>query len=269
MRSPCFSLAILAVSTSLAAACGTAADVHQTAGSTGSGGASSGATSSATSSATAGSTSTGTGGAPATCGGKAGIPCGPTEFCRYDPSGSCGNADGTGTCQPRPQGCDADCPGVCGCDGKFYCNACNANAAGVDVGTGMECLDAYEAASLFTNLPRFDILKASPLRNLCFRATVLANSAPGIGISSSSANVESALVTNDASDCKVSAAPPPTPKGAIYPAASGMGTVTMTMGSTGCVAAIHAKLVFSGAPPWAPPTESIYADGLAILGGCP
>jgi hypothetical protein len=27
--------------------------------------------------------------------------------------------------------CTTDCPGVCGCDGKFYCNECDANRAGI------------------------------------------------------------------------------------------------------------------------------------------
>lgn len=29
--------------------------------------------------------------------------------------------------------CTADCPGVTGCDGKFYCNECEANANGITI----------------------------------------------------------------------------------------------------------------------------------------
>ncbi len=29
--------------------------------------------------------------------------------------------------------CTADCPGVTGCDGKFYCNECVANSEGIAV----------------------------------------------------------------------------------------------------------------------------------------
>ena len=64
------------------------------------------------------------------CGGCAtNADCLPRELCLH-PSGTCG---GPGVCEPRPEGCTADCPGVCGCDGTTYCNACNAAAAGVGV----------------------------------------------------------------------------------------------------------------------------------------
>jgi hypothetical protein len=52
----------------------------------------------------------------------------------------CGYADQTGHCEPRPGGCTKDCPGVCGCDGKFYCNVCEAHAAGVDDANTMSCM---------------------------------------------------------------------------------------------------------------------------------
>jgi hypothetical protein len=40
-----------------------------------------------------------------------------------------------GSCLLRPKACTADCPIVCGCDGKLYCNACIANAWGTDRST--------------------------------------------------------------------------------------------------------------------------------------
>lgn len=30
-------------------------------------------------------------------------------------------------------GCTMDCPGVCGCDGKSYCNTCEAYSEGIEV----------------------------------------------------------------------------------------------------------------------------------------
>ncbi|MBI1288628.1 MAG: kazal domain protein [Flavobacteriales bacterium] len=33
----------------------------------------------------------------------------------------------------KNQGCTTDCPGVTGCDGKTYCNECEANRHGIRV----------------------------------------------------------------------------------------------------------------------------------------
>ncbi len=62
--------------------------------------------------------------------------CPPSEFCRF-PVGECGGSPGV--CDPRPPGCPADCPGVCGCDGVTYCNECEASAAGVNVADPGAC----------------------------------------------------------------------------------------------------------------------------------
>jgi hypothetical protein len=61
-------------------------------------------------------------------------------FCDFEPN-SCGAGDMGGTCRPLPQICLDDCPMVCGCDGKFYCNACNAHAHGVDDSSNTSCFD--------------------------------------------------------------------------------------------------------------------------------
>jgi hypothetical protein len=42
-------------------------------------------------------------------------------------------AQASGSCFTRPPQCTRDCPIVCGCDGNFYCNACIANAWGLDI----------------------------------------------------------------------------------------------------------------------------------------
>ena len=72
-----------------------------------------------------------------TCGGLADVQCPDGRYC--DLPDGCGFPDATGVCKDKPSGCFADCPGVCGCDGKFYCNACMANEQGVDVSTGDSC----------------------------------------------------------------------------------------------------------------------------------
>jgi hypothetical protein len=47
-----------------------------------------------------------------------------------------------GTCEPLPGTCIADClyPGVCGCDGRLYCNECVAEEAGTRVDPQNLCL---------------------------------------------------------------------------------------------------------------------------------
>lgn len=60
-------------------------------------------------------------------------PCPDGLYCAHD---GCG---GPGTCQPRPSACTEDCPGVCGCDGHDYCNACLAEQSGVSVAHEGSC----------------------------------------------------------------------------------------------------------------------------------
>lgn len=39
----------------------------------------------------------------------------------------------------HPGICTQDCPGVCGCDGKTYCNECIANSKGISVVKNEPC----------------------------------------------------------------------------------------------------------------------------------
>lgn len=254
-----------------AAACGT--EVIQPGESSGTSGTGGSTSTTMTTTGTGGSTSTtGVGGAsPAFCGGKAGIPCAVDEWCQFDPLTPCGNADGGGTCQPRPQGCPADCPGACGCNGVFYCNACKAHASGVDVAEGLSCAspDTTRAIALFTNVPRFALLKASVTRDLCFRLTVQASGGEGLGISGDGWAVEMGEITHAASDCDIPPGPIPPPMGASAPPSSGNGLLLVGVAPGQCTAGIHAKLFFSGQPAWVPPAEPIDAEGLVIEGGCP
>jgi Kazal-type serine protease inhibitor-like protein len=73
------------------------------------------------------------------CGGLTGARCGAGEFCDYSLQAACGAADQSGECQPIPQLCTDLYAAVCGCDGRDYPNACNANAAGVAVASEGAC----------------------------------------------------------------------------------------------------------------------------------
>ncbi|MFT3773609.1 MAG: hypothetical protein QM820_50180 [Minicystis sp.] len=251
----------------LLAACGSEVIDNPTGG-TGGSATTSGTGGTSTTSGTGGSTTTattGTGGAPAVCGGKIGAPCGPDEWCQFDPSAQCGGFDETGICQPKPPGCTADCPGVCGCDGKFYCNACSAHEAGVDVNPNLTCdveeMDSYRAVNVFTNVPRFVILKSSPSRNLCFRLMVEPNP--------NGWHVTVAQATNDLNDCAIGPGSPPSPMGDQALGSPSSGMVTVMGYEVGCIASIHQKMTFPNNPDWAPPAEAFDADALGIEGGCP
>ncbi|XXX74524.1 hypothetical protein WMF30_43440 [Sorangium sp. So ce134] len=79
------------------------------------------------------------GGAPVACGGSAGATCGETEYCETPDDACPGEAEGV--CAPRPSrgDCPEECPGVCGCDQRVYCNACLAHAAGVNASEDTSC----------------------------------------------------------------------------------------------------------------------------------
>jgi hypothetical protein len=64
--------------------------------------------------------------------------CKTNEYCHIEKGCTVTGAK-MGECKPRPQGCTADCPGVCGCDGKTYCNVCGAHVAGTNVEKNGAC----------------------------------------------------------------------------------------------------------------------------------
>jgi hypothetical protein len=213
---------------------------------------------------------------PGVCGGPEAIPCPADQYCRFNSTTPpCGQWGTEGTCTPRPTGaCPPDCPGVCGCDGQFYCSACEAHSSGFDVLPGDSCAvadGAYRAVTMYTDLPRFLILKASPSRGLCFRLYVSILSG-GIGISGDGWSVDHAEATFDVADCAVGPGWPPAPLGPYVTASEGgAGNGTLTVGAAGgaCAVGIHGTVQFPPGSTSDLPLEAFAADGVTVEGGCP
>jgi len=74
------------------------------------------------------------------CGAGVGA-CDAKGFCRYGAEDVCGDAGGAGVCEAKPTACKRDCPGVCGCDGQRFCNACVAEARGFAVRHAGACAE--------------------------------------------------------------------------------------------------------------------------------
>lgn len=70
--------------------------------------------------------------------------CDAAGYCAFPEANACGDGGVVGVCTARPRGCFKDCPGVCGCDGARYCNACVAQGRGLSVRHAGACTDRME-----------------------------------------------------------------------------------------------------------------------------
>lgn len=249
--------------------CGGTVDMPSGSGGTG-GTASTGDTAS-TGGAGGSASSTSSGGTPLACGGRSGGICGAEEFCDF-PDDSCGTFDTIGRCLPLPGGCPEDCPGVCGCDQQFYCNACAAQQAGVDVSTSTSCSKAevgsYTATFWPGGLDHLILYKAELEADRCVILWADAPVEPGPGLEivtlPESWNVSRIVMSKGAAGC----APGDTmPSGEGVRATGAQGTLTMELSpgtSAPCTVDVDITVTF----PEEPATVDLRASGVAVDKGC-
>ncbi|MFO0615097.1 MAG: hypothetical protein U0414_21075 [Polyangiaceae bacterium] len=207
------------------------------------------------------------------CGGKQGVPCAADEYCDYA-DGSCGAADGTGICVSKPLGCTADCPGVCACDGSFFCNACGAAEQGLDVSSSSACLPdnaEYSAKLWLGGLDHLVIRKADFQRDVCFEVFLDAPQMiqdPYFITAPQQFAASNAIAILGATNCYQDVAPDPP----IVQAEAGKGAVdwkTEPMMYYPCeISLIDIELTFSGSSSWVMPIETLKATGVKVEGGC-
>lgn len=233
--------------------------------------ASSSATSGSTASSSSGTSAGGSGGA--FCGGEAGIPCSVGELCDF-PDDSCGGDDSSGVCAPLPGDCPPDCPGVCGCDGMFYCSECAAHAAGVDVSAVASCVQPdgeYSAFLWLGGLDHLSVRKADPVRNVCLAIFLDAPMMDAQGFDFTAPQrygVSHAYITDDAADC---ASDVPQPGGMAFYASGGQGTLAWTVAPGmyyPCELDVDASITFAPGPAWVNAVEVMSATGVIVEGGC-
>ncbi|MFO0674644.1 MAG: hypothetical protein U0235_34365 [Polyangiaceae bacterium] len=213
--------------------------------------------------------------------GQAGALCAGNEWCAYDLVGSCGKNDLRGSCKPRPTTCDTTCPLVCGCDGKPYCNACEAQLAGSDVSSARDCAASggeVTAFALYTTPPKISVMKTDKDRKICMRVTLIKRLGTQFGLDvPANWGVEDAIISNEPDDCSITVTGlPPTPKGTAPQANGGQGTFTFSSdtghgGDFPCKLSVEARLGFQSAPEysWVPNVEVLSAKELTIAGACP
>jgi hypothetical protein len=207
--------------------------------------------------------------------GYAGPSCWDTAECET-PGALCiyacdGGYDAFGTCVVPPASCPSECGYVCGCNGETYCNACDATAHGTTVVSDGPCPVSWRAINLFTDVPRFAMLKVDASRNLCVRMVLMG----GLGAKIELGGTGQLAITasHDMADCAIQAGgwPPPAAAESVE-ASSAVGNVQVSSdGAGGCLAWSDAYAMF---PPvsgdWVSADEELVPPKpIPIEGGCP
>lgn len=212
--------------------------------------------------------------------GQAGALCAGNQYCAYKTSGSCGKNDETGNCNDRPQSCGPECPLVCGCDGKPYCNACEAQVAGSDTGprTCVPSGGEVTAFSISGDPAKLVVFKTDNDRKICVRLMLINRLQAKFGLSVPNGwGVDDALISNDPSDCTITTVGlPPTPKGTAPQAVGGAGVVEFSNdtgqgGKFPCkLSKVNFRLKFNPQADyaWAPNVEEVIGNDVSVAGAC-
>jgi hypothetical protein len=124
------------------------------------------------------------------------------------------------------------------------------------------------AAWLSTDVPRFVIFKADAERSLCFQLVAAGYSDPRSGVATPPGwSVERMNVSAVVSDCSVINGFPGMPESKVVMATGGAGSILVDEVDFPCAVTVHVKLTFDAAEAWAPSSEPIDADKVALLGG--
>ncbi|WP_437825975.1 hypothetical protein [Sorangium sp. So ce1153] len=267
MRQPFLGSALLGL---LLAACGGSVDTPPGSGGAGGAGGATSSTSDGAGGATS-STSGGGGEAPVACGARSGGTCSAEEFCDF-PDDSCGTFDTIGECSARPEVCPADCPGACGCDGQFYCNACAAQGAGVDVSESTSCMKPvavdYAASYWPGGLDHIIVYKADPEADRCvmlFADAPVEGAPEGFNVALPTPwGVSRVERTDRAADCTPGTL---SPTGKVVNAMGASGVLTWeieTAATLPCSLGLNVTVTF----PDEPATVVLRATDLEVEGGC-
>jgi hypothetical protein len=132
---------------------------------------------------------------------------------------------------------------------------------------------SYAAYNLFTGAPRFAIFKADPARELCVRVVILWAGPEGTVDLQEALPAENVSVSHRAADCAPGdGGTPPSleAQGVSAQSVTGTATVRRYPEATGdrWTVSIDGVITFPPDEAWVPPTESLEADELEIVGGC-
>jgi hypothetical protein len=214
------------------------------------------------------------------CAGPDAIPCAlPSLQCWFDTTASCGANGAFGKCLGVPESCPPqyDCAYVCGCDGRTYCNECEAGMSRASVAFFGACdtpQGTWRASNLFNDVvPTFVLLGTFAERDVCIAAVVqkVPVDGAGLGITGDGWDLAELLVTHHAADCD--AQPWSSPQSSeILESYYVDGDLRVVEQSTGGCSAWIDGTAYLGAltVSWANVVEILYtAMPIPIEGGCP